>query len=114
MMRIQCIFNSVKLLFIIVLALGLTGCFIRPYKFTLYQGNDIQAEQVSQIQVGMSKEQVRYLLGTPLLQDVFHAERWDYVYLEKPGYKKGIERHFSIYFDKDERVARVHCLPLSQ
>lgn len=84
----------------------LCGCFIKPYQFDLYQGNDIPLERVGQIQPGMAQEEVRYLLGTPLLNDVFETERWDYIYFEKPGNGEETRCHLAIFFERG-RVARV-------
>jgi outer membrane protein assembly factor BamE len=61
-------------------ACGLRIPGITPYKIDIQQGNYISQEMVSQLKPGMSKDQVRLALGTPLLTDVFHADRWDYVY----------------------------------
>ena len=55
------------------------------YRPDTQQGNFISKEQVAQLQVGMTPAQVRFLLGTPLLNDVFHAERWDYPFMLKRG-----------------------------
>lgn len=82
------------------LCLCISGCFIRPYKFDIEQGNLVTAEKVEQVQPGMSEEQVRYLLGSPMLHDVFHTNRWDYIYYEKPGYGEPKRRHLAIYFDQ--------------
>lgn len=94
------------------LCLSLSGCFIRPYRYDLYQGNIITAEEVAQIQPGMSQEQVRYLLGTPLLEDVFHTDRWDYVYLESPSHAPELRQHLVIYFC-DGQVERFSYEPSS-
>ncbi|MDO9314144.1 MAG: outer membrane protein assembly factor BamE [Burkholderiaceae bacterium] len=70
---------------------GLTGCssldpsdtilsVVTPYKVEIVQGNVVTQEQVARIQTGMSRAQVRDILGSPLLADVFHADRWDYVF----------------------------------
>lgn len=98
--------NLSKSLFWAALCLSLNGCFIRPYKFDMYQGNVITQDKVAQIEPGMSQEQVRYVLGTPVLNDVFHTQRWDYIYMEKPGFGKEKRRHLAIYFN-DGRVDRV-------
>jgi len=90
----------------------LCGCFIKPYKFDLYQGNIITPDKVAQVQPGMSQEQVRYVLGTPMLNDVFETARWDYVYLEKPGKGPAIRRHLAVFFDNG-RVAKITQDPLS-
>jgi outer membrane protein assembly factor BamE len=59
---------------------------IPPYRMEIQQGNYVSQEMVAQLKQGMSKEQVRFILGTPLVTDIFHAERWDYVYWrETPG-----------------------------
>ncbi len=95
----------------VILSLLLSGCFIRPYKFDLKQGNEITPDKIAQVQPGMSEEQVRHVLGTPMLHDVFHTNRWDYVYYEKPGHGPVTRRHLAIYFN-DGRVAEVTRDPL--
>ena len=79
---------------------------LEPYRITIQQGNYISQEMVAQLKVGMTREQVRFVLGTPLLQDVFHADRWDYVfYRDVPGAKRE-QRNLSVVFEKD-LLARV-------
>jgi outer membrane protein assembly factor BamE len=92
----------------ISLCLFLSACFIRPYKFDITQGNLVTADTVEQLQTGMTEEQVQYLLGTPMLHDVFHTNRWDYIYYEKPGYGEPKRRHLAIYFEQGrvERITR--------
>lgn len=59
---------------------------LSPYKTNIQQGNFISSEMLAKIQPGMTKEQVRFVLGTPLLTDMFHANRWDYLFrLQKPN-----------------------------
>lgn len=58
---------------------------ITPYRITVVQGNFVSQEKASQLQVGMTRDQVRALLGTPLLSDMFHADRWDYLFYFKRG-----------------------------
>ncbi|MGO3892495.1 MAG: outer membrane protein assembly factor BamE [Paenalcaligenes sp.] len=70
-----------------------------PYKADIQQGNWITSEQVEQLRVGMTREQVRYVLGTPTLQDIFHSDRWDYPYYNKPGYGDVQKRLFTVWFD---------------
>lgn len=84
---------------------------MRPYKFDLQQGNVITADKVAQLQPGMTKEQVEFLLGTPLLNDIFHTERWDYIFYKKPGYKDPTRRHLAIYF-AEGKVVRISEDPL--
>src|SRR5690606_15785208 len=75
-----------------------------PYRPHIQQGNWITAEQVARLQPGMSREQVRFLLGTPTLQDVFRSDRWDYPYYSKPGYGEPEQRRFSVWFEGDSLV----------
>jgi outer membrane protein assembly factor BamE len=92
-------------------ALLLGGCslmpgFLQPYRIDIQQGNFISQEMVSQLKPGMTRDQVRAALGTPLLTDIFHVERWDYVYLlDRPG-KPREQRHLAVYFE-DGRLARL-------
>src|SRR3954468_23467682 len=53
---------------------------LTPFKPEIQQGNYVSQEMISQVTPGMSREQVRFILGTPLLTDIFHTDRWDYVY----------------------------------
>jgi outer membrane protein assembly factor BamE len=79
---------------------------LEPYRMTIQQGNNLSQEMVAQLKLGMTREQVRFVLGTPLLMDVFHADRWDYVYYrEVPGGKRE-QRNLSVVFEKD-KLARV-------
>nr|WP_255581751.1 outer membrane protein assembly factor BamE [Cupriavidus sp. AU9028] len=79
---------------------------ITPYRINIVQGNFVSREAASQMREGMTREQVRYLLGTPLLTDVFHADRWDYVFSFKRGNTQVVQqRRFTVFFDGD-RVAR--------
>ncbi|MCU6434689.1 outer membrane protein assembly factor BamE [Undibacterium sp. Jales W-56] len=60
--------------------------YISPYRITIQQGNFVSQEMMSQLKVGMTREQVRFLLGTALLTDMFHEDRWDYPFrLQKPN-----------------------------
>ena len=79
---------------------------VTPYRIDIQQGNFVSQEMVSQLKPGMSKEQVKMVLGTPLLTDIFHAERWDYVYWrERPGEKR--EQRKLIVFFEDGKLTRV-------
>lgn len=76
-----------------------TGCV---YQASLSQGNLLKQDDLDQVEVGMTRNQVRFLLGTPMIDDPFHEERWDYVYYLKVGRDKAtFKRWVSIYFDGD-------------
>jgi outer membrane protein assembly factor BamE len=80
--------------------------FVKPYRMTIQQGNFVTRDMVEQLKPGMTKEQVRFILGTPLLTDIFHADRWDYTfYRDAPGAKRE-QRNFSVIFE-DQKLARV-------
>lgn len=76
-----------------------SGCV---YQANLSQGNLLDQEDVDQLEVGMTRSQVRFLLGTPMIDDPFHQNRWDYVYYLRIGREKAIfKRWVSVYFDGD-------------
>ncbi|VFR40637.1 Outer membrane lipoprotein SmpA, a component of the essential YaeT outer-membrane protein assembly complex [plant metagenome] len=93
------------------LAFALTACSSStgkwgfPYRAPVQQGNWITQEQVALLQVGMTREQVRFALGSPTLTSVLHADRWDYPYYYVPGRGAAQERKFTVWFD-NERLAR--------
>ncbi len=72
-----------------------------PYRASVQQGNWLTETQVNRLQVGMTREQVHFLLGTPTLQDIFHSDRWDYPYFYKPGTGEPELRHFTVWFEGD-------------
>lgn len=74
---------------------------LAPYKVEIVQGNFVSKEQVEALQPGMSREQVRQILGTPLLTDLFHAERWDYVFTMRRQGVAPQERHLAVFFKGD-------------
>lgn len=75
--------------------------FIKPYRPDIQQGNWLTREQVELLRPGMTREQVRFALGSPTLTSIFHADRWDYPYLYTPGYGKTEKRLFTVYFVND-------------
>lgn len=83
----------------------LAGCIYQP---NIQQGNFLDQESLDQVEVGMSKSAVRFLLGTPTITDAFHPDRWDYPYYMKVGRSDDITRSWVIvYFDGEDRVARI-------
>jgi outer membrane protein assembly factor BamE len=80
----------------------LSGCV---YRMNIQQGNYLEGRTVDQLTVGMTRAQVRYLLGTPMVPDAFDKARWDYLYYFKKGrLKRPEERHLIVWFSKDEKV----------
>jgi outer membrane protein assembly factor BamE len=92
----------------LLLGLGVSllasGCV---YRINIQQGNFLDQAAVDQVKAGMTRSQVRYLLGTPLTADVFNKERWDYIYYLKKGRTRHVDsRRVTVYFD-GEKVARL-------
>ncbi|MDR3427413.1 MULTISPECIES: outer membrane protein assembly factor BamE [Silvimonas] len=93
-----------------LLAIGtatvLAGCSIgnilTPYKLDIPQGNEVTKDQVAQLKEGMTRTQVRFVLGTPLLTDPFHANRWDYIYSDAKGGKLREKLTFHVEFEGDK------------
>jgi len=81
-----------------------SGCV---YRMNIQQGNFLEARTVNQLQAGMTRSQVRYLLGTPMVADSFNKERWDYIYYLKRGRTRHVDsRRVTVYFD-GEKVAKL-------
>ena len=76
--------------------------FVSPYKPDVIQGNVVTTEQITQVKTGMTKVQVKEILGSPLITDPFHADRWDYVFtLRRQGFDDQ-QRSFVVLFEKDQ------------
>jgi outer membrane protein assembly factor BamE len=103
--------KSVRLLFLLVpLLAALGGCgsnfgFPGVYRINVEQGNIVTEDMVAQLKEGMSRRQVRFIMGTPLIEDTFHADRWDYRYLLRNGDETLRERHVIVEFDGDSLVS---------
>jgi outer membrane protein assembly factor BamE len=91
---------------LLMLGCSSRGSIITPYRMDVLQGNVVTREQVQVLQVGMAREQVRNVLGTPLLASVFHANRWDYVFTFQRQGQEPQQRRVSVFFRGDamERV----------
>lgn len=86
-------------------SLGLAACSAnilpRVYKIDVQQGNVITQNMVNKLEPGMTHGQVRFIMGTPMIVDTFHQERWDYLYRFQPGYGEVQKEHISLYFEGD-------------
>lgn len=76
------------------------------YKMTVQQGTLLSEEAIAALELGMTKRQVSFLLGTPPLTDFFHANRWDYVYTIRRGHRPMEQRTLTLYF-QDDRLVRI-------
>ena len=90
----------------VVLACLAAGCV---YRIDIQQGNRLEDDTVEQVEVGMSQSAVQFLLGTPMLADPFHADRWDYPYYLRRGRSSESEadRRWLVVYFEDGRVTRV-------
>jgi outer membrane protein assembly factor BamE len=80
--------------------------YLTPYKLPIQQGNIVESESLSKLKSGMTKNQAAQVLGTALLNDVYHANRWDYVhYLKKRG-RMSEQKHVALIFE-EEKLARL-------
>jgi outer membrane protein assembly factor BamE len=102
----------VRIVFAVLSLAVVAGCGvpripgITPYKPEIQQGNYLSQEIVAQVKPGMTREQVRFLLGTPLLTDIFHADRWDYVYWREAENGKRETRKVALFFS-DNKLERI-------
>ncbi len=92
-----------RLIALLAVALLLSGCSF-PYRIDVQQGNYVPEDVAAKVQVGMTKPQVRALLGTPLLNDIFHGNRWDYFFSSVKGGKTEERTRFSVFFENDKVV----------
>ncbi len=95
---------SLSLFAVTVLAACLSGCI---YRVNIPQGNFLEAKTLDQVQPGMTRSQVRYLLGTPMISDPFHPDRWDYLYYFKDGRSGKVEKRIVVVYFAEEKVARL-------
>jgi outer membrane protein assembly factor BamE len=97
-----------SVLAVIAATLALTACsFFAPYRIDIRQGNYIDDAMLEQLKPGMTREQVRFALGSPLVVDVFHSDRWDYVYHFKSGSGNKMEQRAVAVFFVDDKLDRV-------
>ena len=104
------IFQRIFSVLFAVLLLGACSVprVVTEYRIDVQQGNVLNQEMVAQLRPGQTRDQVRFLLGTPMLIDMFHADRWDYVYRLQKGSTGAVEtRRFTVFFDGDGKLYRV-------
>jgi outer membrane protein assembly factor BamE len=73
---------------------------LTPYRIEIQQGNYVTQEMLAQLKPGLTRDQVRFVLGTPLLSDIFHGERWDYVFMRRRANSAEVEyRRLAVFFE---------------
>jgi outer membrane protein assembly factor BamE len=92
---------------LLALALAACGVSLSPHRIEIQQGNYVTQEMVAQLKPGMTRDQVRFVLGTPLVADIFHAARWEYVFVRQRANSREVEhRRLSVFFS-DNKLDRV-------
>jgi outer membrane protein assembly factor BamE len=100
-------FNKLILISVAVVLVSFSGCSsFSPYKMDIRQGNYITPEMRKKVKVGISRQQVSSILGSPLVSDVFHANRWDYIYRFEEKTKLVEQQRLTLYFE-GEFVSRI-------
>lgn len=85
--------------------LALAGCsFPGVYKIDIQQGNVVTQDMIDQLRPGMSRSQVRFIMGNPLITDTFHANRWDYLYSMQPGGRQRLQERIAVMFDGGDQL----------
>ena len=97
-------FLSVVLLSILVSSCSIVDSFV--YKINKQQGNITEQKQVDKLEIGMTKEQVRFVMGTPMTIDSFNIDRWDYIYTYKPGHGEVTRNNLTVYFE-DNKLTKI-------
>jgi outer membrane protein assembly factor BamE len=87
--------------------LNLSACSRLIYRIDVQQGNVVTQDMLAQLHAGMEKDKVRFIMGSPLLVDVFHQNRWDYIYSMQPAGGKREQRQVSLYFNNEDKLARI-------
>jgi outer membrane protein assembly factor BamE len=108
MLRRTSLIQTLKVIALIGVFTGVVGCnnitsldFPGVYKIGIPQGNIITQEMVDQLRPGMTKRQVIFVMGTPLVRDPFHQNRWDYIYSYQPGGGERGQERVSVFFQDD-------------
>jgi outer membrane protein assembly factor BamE len=99
-----------KLILLSMLLASCSGFYVpllTPYKMDIRQGNFVTPEMREKLKIGMTKPQVRFVLGTPMINDAFHGNRWDYVYRLERGGKMVEKQNLTLYFEGDNLARMV-------
>ena len=87
----------------LLLSLGATACALlpEPHKIEVQQGNIIDAAALAELRTGMTRQQVRFLLGNPVIRDLFNLNRWDYIYYVSPAGETPTPKRLTLFFEGD-------------
>ena len=96
--------NHLRYLLCLLLIVASSACV---YEVEVQQGNKLEPQDIEAVEVGMTRSQVRYLLGTPVVNNLFRDNRWDYVYFFKAGRAKKVERRWMVVWFEEDVVAKI-------
>lgn len=96
--------QTILIYLIVSMAIFVAGCTIHVPD--VQQGNVLEPDVLAQLHKGLTKKQVQFLMGTPIIQDAFHPNRWDYIYLFSSQNSKTIRRRVTVFFDHNT-VSRI-------
>ncbi len=101
---------------VMTIALSLSACSSWVYRIDIPQGNYLEQKSIDKIQVGMTKEQVKFILGSPVIIDTFDKDTWNYVYRFKSGRSKelNVQKNFTIKFEDDKLISADGDFELSE
>lgn len=103
--------HRIRTIVVLLVCAVLSGCFIRPYTMDIQQGNSLDQNQLAKLKPGMTRSQVRFIMGTPLVVDPFHPDRWDYLYIDRKRGRLVEYRRLTLYFDGDKLRRALTDLP---
>src|SRR5690349_4629971 len=89
---------------VVVAALALAACV---YRIDIQQGNLLEEDDINKVDVGMTRSQVQFVLGTPMVSDSFHRNRWDYAYYYRRGRSPDADRRWVVVYFENDRVERI-------
>ena len=96
--------RTARSLGLLLASLFFAGCVFR---IDIQQGNLLDDSDIDQVEVGMTRSQVQFLLGTPAVSDTFHRDRWDYTYYFRQGRSRDVEQRWMVVYFENDRVARI-------
>ena len=101
---------------IVITALTLSACSSWVYRYDVPQGNYLEQKSIDKLQVGMTKEQVKFILGSPVVVDAFNDDTWNYIYKLKSGRSKKFDKRkqFTINFSDDKLISAAGDFELSE
>lgn len=94
-----------KFFIVYVLSISLLSCSL--HRIDIQQGNLVTQDMLDKLELQMPAHKVRFVMGTPLIMDTFHQNRWDYIYIIQPAYKKAQQRHITLVFDENQRLKKI-------